>query len=241
MKKIILILLLVTLNSFSINIAVATNISYAIDDLVKKFNQQYPHIKVIVTLGSSGKLTTQIQNQAPYGIFLSANMRYPNILYKNGFTINKPIIYAQGSLVLFSTRKRDFSKGLNLLKNPKIKRIAIANPKTAPYGKASLDALKNAKIYKTIKSKLVYAQSLSQTLSYTIIATDIGLVAKSSLYSKKMKRYKKNINYKEINPLLYTPISQGIVLIKKEKEYRLFYDFILSHKAQKYLKVTVIL
>jgi molybdate transport system substrate-binding protein len=115
-----------------INIAVAANVSYAIDTLKKEFNKIYPNTKIRVTLGGSGKLTAQIKNGAPYDIFMSANMRYPNALYKDKIAITKPIIYAQGSLAYLSNKKQDFSQGINLILNKKIRKIAIANPKTAP-------------------------------------------------------------------------------------------------------------
>jgi len=238
MKKILFLFILFSVVTFSktITIAVATNVSYAIDALKKKFNTKYPDIKVNVILGSSGKLTTQIKNSAPFGLFMSADMRYPTLLFKEKIAIKKPVIYAQGKLVLFSPKPQVFSQDLSILTQPNIKRIAIANPKTAPYGKASLQALKNAKINKKIDSKLIYAQSLSQTLSYTLIATDIGFISKSSLFSKKMKKYKENIHWKEINSTLYTPINQGIVLLNKKASYQKFYNFILSHEAKNILK-----
>jgi molybdate transport system substrate-binding protein len=223
----------------NINIAVAANVSYAINNLIKEFNKLYPNINIRTTLGSSGKLTAQIKNNAPFNIFMSANMKYPQALYDANISITKPIIYAKGSLVYLSNKKQDFKKGLNLLKSKKIKRVAIANPKTAPYGKATMEVLKNSKIYNKIKHKLVFAESASQTVSYTITATDIGFIAKSALYSSKMKKFKKDINWANINLELYTPINQGIVILKNGKnieEAKLFYNFILSNKAKKIFK-----
>lgn len=236
MKKLILLILLNTLIfAKTINIAVAANVSYAIDDLIKEFNKHYPSIKVKVTLGSSGKLTAQITHGAPYNLFISANMKYPNSLYKNKIAITKPVVYAQGSLAFLSTKEQDFSQGIEILKNKNISKIAIANPKTAPYGVVSVEALKNAKIYNKIKSKFVYGESISQTVIYATRATDIGIIAKSSLFSSKMKKYKENINWKTLDKNLYTPISQGVVLIKDTKAQE-FYDFILSNDAKKIFK-----
>ena len=235
----ITILLVNFLYSKTITVAVAANVSYAMPVLIKAFNKKYPNIKVKTILGGSGKLTAQINNNAPFDIFLSANMVYPNSLYKSGLAITKPIIYAQGSLAIFSKHKRDFSLGLDILKDKKIKKIAIANPKLAPYGKASIQALKNKKLYKKIKNKFVYGQSISQTVSYAIIACDIGFVAKSSLYSPSMLKYKKGINWEDVNPKLYTPIDQGIVILKYGKnkpEVKTFYNFILSKQSKEIFK-----
>ena len=228
-----------TLGAAEINIAVAANVSYAIDELKSEFAKTNPDTKVQVTLGSSGKLTAQIKNAAPYGLFMSADMKYPQALYDEKIAITKPIVYAQGALAYLSVKKQDFSKGMTLLKEDKIIKIAIANPKTAPYGKAAVEALKNANIYNAVKSKFVYGESISQTISYAVMAADIGLVAKSSLYSPKMHRYVESVNWSPVDFSLYTPIQQGIVLLKYSegnKAYRAFYDFILSDKAKAIFK-----
>ncbi|MFK5938177.1 MAG: molybdate ABC transporter substrate-binding protein [Sulfurimonas sp.] len=227
------------LNAQTINIAVAANVSYAIDELKAEFLKTHPDTKVQVTLGSSGKLTAQIKNGAPYGLFMSANMKYPEALYSQKMAITKPAVYARGALAYLSVKNQDFSKGVNLLKEKTIKRIAIANPKTAPYGKAAFEALKSAKVYEDIKSKFVYGESISQTLTYTVMAADIGMVAKSLLYSSKMAQYKEGMNWICVDLKLYTPIEQGVVLLKFSKnasEYRAFYDFIFSEPAKKIFK-----
>lgn len=223
------------LNAGTINIAVAANVSYAIDDLKSEFNKLYPDTKVNVTLGSSGKLTAQIKNGAPYQLFMAANMKYPNALYKDNIAITKPIIYAQGSLAYLSASQKDFSKGIELVKDQSIKKIAVANPKTAPYGKAAVEAMKNGEVYESVKSKYVFAESISQTVSYAVTAADIGFIAKSSLYSPKMKQYKEGINWENVDPKLYTPIDQGIVILENAKgnsEVKAFYEFILGAKAK---------
>ena len=127
------------------------------------------------------------------------------------------------------------SQGIDSLSNAKIKKIAIANPKTAPYGIATLEALKNAKLYQANKSKLVYGESISQTVTYAMKATDFGFIAKSALYSPQMSHLKKDRHWVEINSKLYTPIDQGIVILKRAKanqEVKAFYDFIRSPQAK---------
>ncbi len=223
----------------SINIAVAANVSYASDKLVKEFNKVYPDTKVRVILGSSGKLTAQIKHGAPYQIFMSADMNYPERLYREKIAINKPMIYANGLLAFLSTKRRDFSLGMQLLEKDSIKKIAIANPKTAPYGKASIEAFKASGVYKKIKDKLVFAQSASAVVSYAISAADIGIVPKSTLFSDKMQNYKKGLNWVEVDRTLYAPIHQGIVILEKGKdnqEVLNFYNFLLSNKAKKIFK-----
>lgn len=225
--------------SSTISIAVAANVSYAIKPLIKEFNKLHPDTKVRVTLGSSGKLTAQIKHGAPYQLFMSANMNYPNTLYSENIATTQPRVYAFGALAYLSVKERDFSQGVKLIESSKIKKIAVANPKTAPYGIATKEALKNAGLYETVKNKFVYGESISQTVSYTIAATDVGFIAKSSLFSPTMKKYKKKKNWNDVDSRLYTPISQGIVILRnanKNAEVRAFYDFIFTNKAKKILK-----
>jgi molybdate transport system substrate-binding protein len=170
---------------------------------------------------------------------MGANMDYPNSLYKDGFAVTKPAIYAKGSLAYLSSKKQEFSKGIELLKDSNIKKIAVANPKTAPYGIITKEVLENAKIYDDIKNKFVYGESISQTVIYALKATDIGIVAKSALYSPKMSHLKEGENWKEVNASLYNPIEQGIVILKEGKDNKdvlEFYNFILSPKAQEIFK-----
>jgi len=240
MKKLILFTLLSAYSTAgTIQIAVAANVSYAIEDLKHAFAKEHPDTKVQVILGSSGKLTAQIKNAAPYELFMAANMKYPEALYADKVAVTKPLVYAEGTLATLSVKPQDFSKGMALLKDPKIKRIAVANPKTAPYGKAAQEALQNANVYDEVKTKLIFAESASQTVSYTVTAADLGFIAKSSLYSKQMKKYKEGKHWKEVDPKLYTPIEQGIVILKSGEsnaEVKAFYDFILSDEAKEILK-----
>jgi len=238
MRTLFLISILIfSLKAQEINIAVAANVSYAIEELKSAFNLEYPEIDVRVTLGSSGKLTAQIRNGAPYGLFMSANMRYPQALYDDNLTLTRPVVYAQGTLALFSVHEQNLS--LSRLEDEHIRRIAIANPKTAPYGMATAEALRKVDLYERIKPKFVFGESIAQTLAYAVTATDVGIIAKSSLYGERMQAYREGKNWVSIDTSLYSPINQGIVLLryaKDEPAYRTFYDFVLSEKAQRILK-----
>jgi len=232
-KKIVLLFLISgLLFADEIKIAVASNVSYAIKPLIHEFNKQY-ETKVKIILGSSGKLTAQIKHGAPYDLFLSANMKYPNFLYKDRIALKKPRVYAKGKLALFSIKEKNL---IDISSINSVKTIALANPKTAPYGKAALEAITNAQLLEQNKKKFVYAENISQTLQYAFVAADIAFVAKASLYSPKMKRFKKNINYININENLYKPILQGIALLNEKKSTLDFYNFILSKQAKKILK-----
>jgi len=237
MRKIFIFLLFLSIAwAKTVYVAVAANASFALPKLIKEFNKIYPDIKIQTIIASSGKLSAQIKSNAPYHIFLSADMKYPNNLYKEGYAITKPAVYAKGALVIFSVKKRDFSKGIYICLDKDIKKIALANPKTAPYGKAAAQALKKAKIFNKVKKRLIYGESISQTLSYSLKAADVGFVSKSALFSPKMKRFKKDINWVEVDKNLYEPIKQGIVLLKNDIYAKRFYKFLLSKEAKKIFK-----
>jgi molybdate transport system substrate-binding protein len=218
---------------------VAANVSYAIKALKKEFNIIHPETNVQVILGSSGKLTAQIKHGAPYDLFMSANMKYPEALYSENLAVTKPMVYAQGSLAFLSVKERNYDTNMTVLKSKDIKKIAIANSQTAPYGIAAAEALKNAGMFEELKEKFVYGESISQTVTYATSAADIGIIAKSSLFSPQMSHFKKGINWIEVDETLYTPIDQGMVILKKGEgnaDVKAFYDFMLSPKAKEILK-----
>lgn len=146
-------------------------------------------IKVEATFTSSGTLYTQVTNGAPYDIFLSADEERPARLYKEGF-VEKPFTYATGQVILWSAKK-DFCKAKDwtlALKNESIKKIAIANPETAPYGMAAVKALQKTGLYDLLKPKIVNSQDIAQAFQYASTeAVDAGFCAFSAFYSEKGK------------------------------------------------------
>lgn len=230
--KILLLLLTFIVSSFSasLNIAAAANTAYVLEEIKREFIKLHPDAKINISLGSSGKLVAQIKNGAPFDLFFSANMDFAQILYNDKFAINAPQIYASGKVAILSIRGH--KPDLNSLKDDKIKTIIIANPKTAPYGAATLEILQKVGIYKDIKHKIIKTNSIGDALNQTIKAGDIGFVAASSLMAKQMQRYN---NYLILDNSLHTSIDQGMVILAHGKDNQLakaFYDFILSKTAQ---------
>ena len=222
----------------TITVAVAANVQYAMQDLKTEFEKE-TGIKTTVIIGSSGQLTAQIQQGAPYDIFISADMKYPNTLYKNHLAVEAPKIYAFGTLVLWSMKDEiDFRNDFKELIDPSIQKIALANPRTAPYGVAAIQALKYYNKYDQVRDKLVYGESISPTNQYIVSkAVDIGFTAKSVVMSPVMKG---KGTWKEVNPKAYKPIEQGCVILKYGLEHHKiesesFYRFIFSKKAQSIL------
>lgn len=144
-------------------------------------------IKVEATFTSSGTLYSQVTNGAPYDIFLSADEERPARLYKEGF-VEKPFTYATGQVILWSAKK-DFCKAKDwtlAIKNESIKKIAIANPETAPYGMAALKALQKTGLYDSLKPKIVNSQDIAQAFQYASTeAVDAAFCAFSAFYSEK--------------------------------------------------------
>lgn len=219
----------------SLTIAVASNLQFVMPELVDKFSKK-TGIDCEIIIGSSGKLTAQIIEGAPFDLLLSADIKYPNKLYDNGFTLSKPEIYAYGSLILW-TLKEEILPDLNSLESKEIKYIAVGNPKTAPYGLAAIQVLKNKGIYEFVSDKIVFGESVSQTNQFIISqAADLGFTSKSVVLSSQMKN---KGSWKEIDKELYKPMAQAMVILKNrviyEKQALEFRDYILSPEGKEIL------
>jgi molybdate transport system substrate-binding protein len=184
-------------------------------------------------------LTSQAENGAPFDVFLSADMKYPVKIYKDGFSSKAPKIYVYGVLVLWTMKNLDLSKGVNILNDPGIQKIAIANPDLAPYGRQAVNALKFYKLYDQLQKKLVLGESISQVNEFiTTGAVDIGFSAKSVVVAPNMKDKGKWV---EVDPQSYDHIAQGVIVLKyaeknHSKEAQEFYDFLFSSPAQDIFK-----
>lgn len=225
-----------TVNAQNIRVAAAANLQPVMEVLQKDFKQK-TGITIDAVIGSSGKLVAQISNGAPFDVFLSADMTFPETLFKNGFAKEKPVVYASGSLIICSTQNIGFENWERLLLSARIKKIAIANPAIAPYGKAAEQLLRNKGILDDAKPKIVYGESISQVNTYiTTGVADIGFTTQSLV---KELGDKKPLYYKVIDPKTYEPIQQGIVILKHgatNPATEKFYRYILSPAAKSIFK-----
>ena len=212
-------------------IAGASNMKFALEELVEKFEEQ-TNIKTELISASSGKLTAQIKEGAPYDVFLSADLKFPYELHKLELTTTEPKVYAKGSLSLWTTEK--FRPTIEMLRHDSIKKIAVSNPKTAPYGKAGVDFLKNNGLYEFVEDKLVFGESVTQTNQFVATkSVQIGITATSSLSNYKEKF---EIRTVEIPENLYNPIYQGVVQTNKEsKEATEFINYLFSEEGKEIL------
>ena len=220
----------------SLKVAVAANLQGAIKVLDKDFKDK-TGINIEPIVGSSGNLSVQIKNGAPFDVFLSADMAFPENLYKEGFSKKEPQVYAYGSLVICSRQDIGFENWERTLMSPRVKKIAIANPAIAPYGKAAEEALKKKGIWNDIQSKIVQGESIAQVNTYiTTGVADVGFTTQALIKDSEgmIKLY-----WKLIDPKSYTPIKQGMIIVKTTKEAdkaEKFYQYILSVQAKKILK-----
>ncbi len=218
-----------------LTIAAAANVQFAMDTLAALFEEE-TGIKTNIITGSSGKLTAQILQGAPYDLFLSADMKYPEEIHKNGKAFGKPVVYAYGSLILW-TQKDDIIPDPSSLSSEQIRRIAIANPKTAPYGIAAIEFLNNMNLIDKVKSKLVFGESISQVNQFIYSkSADIGFSAESVVLASELRNRGK---WTRLDPDKYAPLKQGLIIVDREnikkEEADKFFKFILSDRAKKVL------
>ncbi|MDB5132616.1 MAG: Molybdate transport system substrate-binding protein [Mucilaginibacter sp.] len=218
----------------AVKVAVAANLQSVVKKLQNDFKQK-TGIEIEPIVGSSGNLATQIRNGAPYDVFLSADMSFPEMLFKEGFSVKAPVAYALGSLIICSSQDIGFENWERVLMTARIKKIVIANPTIAPYGKAAKEALEHKGIFTEVSSKIVYGESISQVNTYiTTGVTEVGFTTQSLIKDTKTPLY-----WKAIDPRIYTPIEQGIILLKHEvgnANAEKFYQYILSPGAKAIFK-----
>ncbi|WP_316739023.1 molybdate ABC transporter substrate-binding protein [Pedobacter aquatilis] len=221
-----------------LRIAVAANAQGLIKKLQADFKKR-TGIESEVIIGASGKLTTQIMNGAPYEIFLSADTEFPEKLYNDGFGVSKTKIYALGSLIVCGQFSRNIKDWQSLLKSGKINKIAIANPKTAPYGRAAEESLSFYQLDKIVQSKLVFGESISQVNSYIQTGVvGLGFTTEAFLYETASQS---KLNWVRVDSKSYRKIEQGVILLSFAKKTGLeraqkFYDYLSSAAAKKIIR-----
>ena len=218
-----------------LTIATAANAQFAIEEIALEFEKE-TGITTQIIVGSSGKHTAQIEAGAPYDVFVSADLKFPNKLYELGLTVAKPATYAFGKLVIW-TLTDTLSTSISTLPDLDVNHIAMPNPKTAPYGKAAREALDKFKIYEQISSKLVFGESVAQTNQFILSkSAAIGFTAASIVMAPTMKDKGR---WQEVEAGSYSPIAQGAVVIKQSAQLEKankFYLFLFSPKAESILR-----
>lgn len=240
-KILVLILALLSIANagaqVSLKLAAAADLEPVLPPILEQFRQS-TGIRVDATYQASAMLTTQMMNGAPFDAFLSADLSYPQRLIDAGIAegsaTRAPITYARGTLVLWARKDSKLPQpSLELLLHPGLKRLAIANPDRAPYGRAAVAALTSLKMYEKLKPRLVTAENIAQAAQFADSGNaDAGLISLTSALTPRMST---DGTYFRLDRSLYPPIEQGGVVISKSphrEDARKLLDYLLSAQIQ---------
>jgi molybdate transport system substrate-binding protein len=220
----------------TVKIAAASDLKFALDEIVRLYKNQNPSANFDITYGSSGNAYTQIINGAPFDLYFSADRMYAEKLNQAGLTVTSPKIYAIGRIVLWSATL-DVSKGLNVLKENKNIKLATANPEHAPYGQRAIESLKFYQLYNQVEKQLIFGENISQAAQFCLTGNaDAGLLALSLVLSPSMLNKGR---YIIIDDRSHLPLEQAFVILNHGKENKLAFaiaDFITSSQGESILK-----
>jgi molybdate transport system substrate-binding protein len=220
----------------TITVAAAANLKLAAEELKRGFEAQTPGVEVALTFGASGTFFSQIQNGAPFDLFLSADREYPAKVIAAGLgAAADERVYALGRLVAWLPAGSSVDlagKGLEALADPEVKKIAIANPAVAPFGRATIAALEAAGVLDRVKPKLVMGTSVAQAAQFaTTGAADVAFIPWSLAFGKELAAGR----VVQVPEALYPRIEQsGIVLSTSAEpaQARAFLSFVTGEKGR---------
>ena len=200
-------------------VAAAADLKFALDEIVADFQKEHTNATVKITYGSSGNFFAQIENGAPFDLFLSADVNYPQRLIERKLASEDGLFrYAIGRVVLWVRNESSLDvtkRGAEALLDPSVRKIAIANPEHAPYGRAAIAALRSLGVYDKIADKFVMGENISQTAQFVQGgAADAGLIALSLARSPKMKDAGR---YWEVPADAYPKLEQGGVILSRSR------------------------
>lgn len=218
-------------------VAAASDLQAALPEIGARFERETGQ-KVRLTFGSSGNFFSQIQNGAPFDVFLSADIDYARQLERAGLAEPGSLYeYATGHLVLWTRNDSgiDVTPGLVVLASTAVRTIAIANPALAPYGRAAAAALRHERVYDRVKPKFVQGENISQTAQFVLSGNaDVGLLALSLALGPTLK----NVGvYSQIPPSFYPPIEQAAIIVGSSHQKALARRFIDFMKRPEILRV----
>lgn len=218
-------------------VAAAADLNFVMPEIARKFEQQTGK-NVAFTFGSSGNFYQQIRNGGPFDLFFSADEQYPQKLMQEGFAEPGTLYtYAVGKIVLYvpAGSKVEVSRGLQVLLAPEVRKIAIANPQHAPYGRAAVEGLKTEGIYDKVKDKLVLGENISQTMQFVQSGNaDAGIVALSLASAPAVRSTGR---YFEIPTRSYAPIRQAAILVRSSQHKATAKEFLQFMQQPEILKL----
>lgn len=233
MKKIffaILLALSLGASAQTVKVAAAANLRYILDEIKAKYAVANPKVNVVITLGSSGTLFQQINNGAQFDMFMAADKSFPDKLKGLSMTTGDVRVYALGKLVLWSNTL-DVTKGIDVLSDEAVNKIAIAKPEVAPYGARAVECLKYYKLDEKLKSKVVYADNIAQVGQFVQTGNaEVGFLALALALAPEMKG-----NYVILDTKSYQPVEQALVQLKgweNNPETAKFIKFVLGDECK---------
>lgn len=214
-------------------VAAAADLKFAMDEIVADFRKSSPHDEVEVVYGSSGKFHTQIRSGAPFDLFFSADIAFPRELAREGLAATEVRPYALGRIVLWSSSLDASKMTLAGLTDARIARIAIANPKHAPYGKRAEEALRAAGVWEKIEPKLVYGENIAHTAQFVQTGNaQVGIIALALALSPELSA---RGGHYLIPDSLHAPLEQGYIVTRRAAASELatrFSGFVASASAR---------
>jgi molybdate transport system substrate-binding protein len=227
----------VVAESRELSVAAASDLKFVLADIVAAFEKEHPDAQVKPTFGASGNFYAQLSNQAPFDLFLSADISYPRKLAESGLADKDSLFsYARGQLAVWVPKDSTLdveSRGIAVLKDPSVQKIAIANPMHAPYGKAAESALKQLDIYDEVHDRLVLGENVAQAAQFVDSgAAQVGIIAFSLVLAPPIRDKGR---YWIVPKSAYPPLEQGGVIVNWARERPLaeqFRDFLLSDRSR---------
>lgn len=221
----------------NLTVAAASDLQAALPAIASRFEKSTGH-EVTLTFGSSGNFFTQIQNGAPFDLFLSADIDYPRQLERAGLAeLGSLHQYATGRLVLWTRSDSGIAvrRGLAVLAEADVHRVAIANPEHAPYGRAAIAALRHERLYDRVRHKLVFGENISQAAQFAQSGNaEVGVLALSLALAPGLKNAG---TFVEIPASFYPPIDQAAVVLAASREKGLARQFIDALKTPESAKI----
>jgi molybdate transport system substrate-binding protein len=204
---------LASVHAQTLTIAAAADLKFAMDEIIGTYKTTNPTGEVNVIYGSSGLFKTQIQQGAPYDLYFSADIGFPRELAMRGLAASEAVPYAYGRIVLWSASMDATKMTLASLTNPKITRIAIANPKHAPYGRRAEEALRSSGLWMQIEPKIVYGDNIAQAVQYVETGNaQVGIIALSLAVNPALAS---KGGYWLIPDNLHEPLEQSFIITKR--------------------------
>lgn len=216
-----------------LQIAAAADLKFAMDEIVEAFRKVHPDDQIDVIYGSSGKFHAQIQQGAPFDLYFSADIAFPRELEQRGLSVGPTRSYAVGRIVLWSNVRDASRMTLADLADPTIRKIAIANPHHAPYGKRAKEALRAAGLWERLQEKLVLGENIAQTAQFVQTGNaEVGIIALSLALNPTLATAG---GYRLIDANLHEPLEQGFIIMKRAGNNPLasaFADFMSGRAAR---------